>query len=190
MIAVKNDRRRLELAAALRRLNDELLDTLSRQAILALRQRDAVLKHNIVLTGKLSQELRANANNPRLAAKLADLEKQAASTDAATQQRLAADLQKAKSRSQRLKEASARCSETSSSQGLLHVDLATFPAHDSVCADAEAIAVIAVAVRRSQAAAGTHWQSFSPGDRGRWILLCAGSTRRQDALHAQRRVYR
>lgn len=105
VIAVKNDRRRLELAAALAELNDELLDTLSRQAILALRQRDAVLKRDIVLTGKLSQELRANANNPRLAAKLADLEKQAASTDAATQQRLAADLQKAKIGVERLKEA-------------------------------------------------------------------------------------
>jgi hypothetical protein len=105
VIAAKNDRRRLELAAALAELNDELLDTLSRQAILALRQRDAVLKRDIVLTGKLSQELRANANNPRLAAKLADLEKQTASTDAATQERLADELQKAKSGVERLKEA-------------------------------------------------------------------------------------
>jgi hypothetical protein len=105
VIAVKNDRRRLELAAALAELNDELLDTLSRQMILTLRQRDAVLKRDIVLTGKLSQELRANANNPRLATKLADLEKQAASTDAATQERLADELQKAKSGVERLKEA-------------------------------------------------------------------------------------
>jgi hypothetical protein len=96
VIAVKNDRRRLELAAALAELNDDLLDTLARQAILALRQRDAVLKRDISLTGKLSQELRANANNPRLAARLAELEKQVASTDPATQDRLVPELQQAK----------------------------------------------------------------------------------------------
>ena len=105
VIAVKNDRRRLELSAAIAELNDDLLDTLSRQTVLMFRQREAVLKRDITLTGRLSQELRTNANNPRLAARLADLEKQVASTDEATQERLAADLQKAKHGVERLKEA-------------------------------------------------------------------------------------
>ncbi len=105
VVTVKNDRRRLELASALTELNDELLDTLARQMILAVRQREAVLKRDLTLTGKLSQELRANASNPRLAAKLADLEKQIASTDAATRDRLAADLKKARQGVERLKAA-------------------------------------------------------------------------------------
>ena len=105
VIAVKNDRRRLELAADIAELNDDLLDTLARLTVLALRQLEAVQKRDIVLTGRIAQELRAAANNPRLAARLAELEKQAASTDEATKARLAPDLQKAKNAVERLQEA-------------------------------------------------------------------------------------
>jgi hypothetical protein len=105
VIAVKNDRRRLELAAAIAELNDDLLDTLARLTVLAVRQLEAVQKRDIVLTGRIAQELRAAANNPRLAARLAELEKQAAGTDEATKARLAPDLQKAKNALERLQEA-------------------------------------------------------------------------------------
>jgi|GEM_PF-4586789 len=105
VIAVKNDRRRLELAAEIAELNDDLLDTMARLAILGQRLREAVLKRDIALTGQLSQELRAAAVNPRLAARLAEFEKQMASTDEGTQARLAADLQKAKNGIEQLKEA-------------------------------------------------------------------------------------
>ncbi|WP_254513708.1 hypothetical protein [Anatilimnocola floriformis] len=102
VIAVKNDRKRLELSAAIAELNDDLLDTLSRVAILAVRQREAVLKRDLALTGRVSQELTAATKNPRLAARLAELEKQTAATDEATKSRLAPDLQKARHALERL----------------------------------------------------------------------------------------
>ena len=105
VIAVKNDRRRLELAAAIAELNDDLLDTLGRLAVLVARQREAILKRDLAATGKVSQEIVAAANSTRLASRLTDLEKQAAATDEGTKARLAPELQKARHAIERLAEA-------------------------------------------------------------------------------------
>lgn len=108
VIPIKNDRQRLELAAAVAELNDDLLDVLSRQVILGLRITEAVKKRDISLGARLSQELKTNGSNPRLPARLVELEKQSASLEPVARDQLKPALDQAKTSLERLKETIAK----------------------------------------------------------------------------------
>ncbi len=95
-IFVKSDRRRLELAAALVELNDDLLDFAGRLTILGTRVQAAVAKRDVTQIGRLSQETRALAANNPFPARVTELERQIAATDEGTRNRLAPALDQAK----------------------------------------------------------------------------------------------
>lgn len=108
VIPIKNDRQRLELAASVAELNDDLLDTLSRQVILDLRAAEALKKRDISLAARLSTELKNNGSNPQLPARLAELEKQSASLEPVAREQLKPALDQAKTSLERLKETIAK----------------------------------------------------------------------------------
>jgi hypothetical protein len=94
-ISVPNDRKRLQLAASLDELHDDLLDLEIRTAVLGIRLQQSVQARDLTGTARLLQEIRTVGGNPRLPARLAELEKQVAATDEATRARLQPSLTKA-----------------------------------------------------------------------------------------------
>lgn len=95
VIAIPNDRKRLQLAAALDELHDDCLDLEIRTAVLGVRLQQAVQTRDLAGGARLMQEIRTVASNPRLPARLAEIEKQVAATDEATRNRLQPSLTKA-----------------------------------------------------------------------------------------------
>lgn len=94
-IEVKSDRRRLQLAAALDELHDDLLDLEIRLSVLGVRVQQTVQARDLAGTARLLQEIRTLAQNPRYFLRLAELEKQIAASDEATRARLQPSLAKA-----------------------------------------------------------------------------------------------
>lgn len=94
-ISAPNDRKRLQLAASLDELHDDLLDLEIRAGVLGVRLQQAVQAADLAGAARLDQELRTLAGNPRLPARLAELEKQVAATDEGTRARLQPSLAKA-----------------------------------------------------------------------------------------------
>lgn len=104
-IPVHNDRKRLQLAASLDELHDDLLDLEIRTAVVGVRLQQSVQARDLTGTARLLQEIRTLAGNPRLPARLAELEKQVAATDETTRARLQPSLAKAQDYLTKVKEA-------------------------------------------------------------------------------------
>jgi hypothetical protein len=104
-IPVHNDRQRLQLAASLDELHDDLLDLEIRTAILGVRLQQSVQARDLTGSARLLQEIRALGSNPRFPARLAELEKQFAAADEATRARLQPSLTKAQDYLAKVKDA-------------------------------------------------------------------------------------
>jgi hypothetical protein len=94
-LPVRNDRRRLQLAAALDQLHDDLLDLQIRLGLLGKGLQQSVQDRDLVKAARSLQEIRTLADDSRYSARLADLEKQLAAAGEATRARLQPSLAKA-----------------------------------------------------------------------------------------------
>lgn len=104
-IPVLNDRKYLQLAAALAEFHDDSLDLLVRATLLQNRLQQAVQARDIALGTRLVQESRVLASNIRLPDRLAEIERQVAAADEATRVRLQPSLTKAQDFLAKVKEA-------------------------------------------------------------------------------------
>ncbi|QDU28188.1 hypothetical protein ETAA8_32880 [Anatilimnocola aggregata] len=95
-LALASDRRRLELAAALAELNDDLLDLVAKQGILALQMKEALLKRDFTQMGSVAAELKAVGRKDRYSARLAEITRSVAGADEATRRKLEPQVAEAK----------------------------------------------------------------------------------------------
>ncbi|WP_425613761.1 hypothetical protein NA78x_003601 [Anatilimnocola sp. NA78] len=101
-LTLPSDRKRLELAAAIAEFNDDLLDQVAKQAILAVQMKEALLKGDLTAIGKVAAELQSQRGKDKLSARLAQLAQSVATADEATRRRLEPQLAETKQALQQL----------------------------------------------------------------------------------------
>jgi len=101
-LTLPSDRKRLELAAAIAELNDDLLDQVAKQAILAVQMKEALLKRDLAAMGKVAAEMQSSGSKDKLQTRLAEISRGVATADEATRRRLEPQLAETKQALQQL----------------------------------------------------------------------------------------